>query len=268
MSFDIDRARILLYGAKRKVMWNLLARRLGLVLLSEYPKSGGTWYAKMLCEYFELPFFRNTTRPSLTRTVLNGHEHYKPYTNQLTTIVRDGRDVMVSLYHHMLLENERNHHASVRSLRENLKLDQSASVADNLPKFIQYIHEDWATKPRHFTWSEFTQQWCSNLPDEQIVRYENLLNDPYQELSMVIKALTGEAVDKARLEAVINNNNFQKLSGRSQGSEAKGSFLRKGIAGDWKNHFNPESAALMQQYAGAQLIALGYESNDDWVDQV
>jgi hypothetical protein len=40
--------------------------------------------------------------------------------------------------------------------------------------------------------------------------------------------------------------------------------VRKGIAGDWKNYFSPESAGVFEQYAGDVLCELGYEQNAYW----
>jgi len=50
---------------------------------------------------------------------------------------------------------------------------------------------------------------------------------------------------------------------RSIGKE-KNSFMRKGIVGDWKNHFSKEARKLFDELAGEQLIMLGYEAGHDW----
>ena len=40
------------------------------------------------------------------------------------------------------------------------------------------------------------------------------------------------------------------LGGRTQGEEASSSFYRKGIAGDWKNHFSEEDRRVFKEEAG------------------
>ena len=55
------------------------------------------------------------------------------------------------------------------------------------------------------------------------------------------------------------------MTKRKAGEEDRSSFLRKGIAGDWKNHFNTEAVNIFDHYAGETLIKLGYEKNHDWV---
>ncbi len=54
---------------------------------------------------------------------------------------------------------------------------------------------------------------------------------------------------------------FSKQSKRKQGVEDPKSFLRKGIAGDWKNKFTKKSAKIFDYYAGDILISLGYEKD-------
>ncbi|HYZ05733.1 MAG TPA: sulfotransferase domain-containing protein, partial [Rubrobacter sp.] len=58
---------------------------------------------------------------------------------------------------------------------------------------------------------------------------------------------------------------FEQLSGgRTQGEEASSSFYRKGIAGDWKNHFTEKDRRVFKEEAGELLIQLGYEEDLDW----
>jgi hypothetical protein len=42
------------------------------------------------------------------------------------------------------------------------------------------------------------------------------------------------------------------------------STFRKGRIGDWRNHFSDEHIAAFKEIAGDQLIALGYEQDNDW----
>ena len=43
-----------------------------------------------------------------------------------------------------------------------------------------------------------------------------------------------------------------------------GGWMRKGIVGDWKNHFSPEIKSYFKDRAGDLLIEAGYERNNDW----
>ena len=43
---------------------------------------------------------------------------------------------------------------------------------------------------------------------------------------------------------------------------------RKGVAGDWRNHFTPEAAHVFDSIAGELLVESGYEPDRSWVERV
>jgi hypothetical protein len=47
------------------------------------------------------------------------------------------------------------------------------------------------------------------------------------------------AMPESGLSELLDDYSFQRLSGRKQGQEDTQSHYRKGIAGDWRNHFDP-----------------------------
>ena len=80
------------------------------VLLIEYPKSGGTWLGQLVSEYLQIPF-PSHKMPSLNKSLYLGH--YLPRgwikkNKKIIFLVRDGRDVLISLYFHQLFFNEKN----------------------------------------------------------------------------------------------------------------------------------------------------------------
>ena len=86
-----------------------------------------------------------------------------------------------------------------------------------------------------------------------------------EELAQAIKKVTGVEPDENRLQKIAEKFSFENVAKRKPGVENKHSFLRKGIAGDWKNHFTYESKTLFHKFAGNEIIKLGYESDDSWV---
>ena len=44
-------------------------------------------------------------------------------------------------------------------------------------------------------------------------------------------------------------------------------FERKGIAGDWRNHFDPRSCELLERHEGESLRRLGYEADASWIER-
>jgi hypothetical protein len=68
-----------------------------------------------------------------------------------------------------------------------------------------------------------------------------------------------------RLLGIVHNNRFEtKTGGRDAGKENVKSHYRKGMAGDWVNHFEPQHVKAFKQRYNDLLLRLGYESDPDW----
>ena len=90
----------------------------------------------------------------------------------------------------------------------------------------------YAQKRFHFSWSEFIDSWMPH--DVPVVRYEDLLTRAGDELIRVVKTLTDRELSQERACEVVEKYSFKNMSGRQSGKENKKSFVRKGIAGDWR----------------------------------
>ena len=253
---------IRIHAAQRLFMWHFLQERLELVLVSEHPKSGGTWFSQMLAEALEIPFPRNK-RPRFESCLMHGHLMYHPNFKKIVGVVRDGRDIMVSAYYHSLFSNDRNSDTRVDYYRKKLMFDDFDNIKANLPEFIRFMFQDYAKGYTHFNWSDFVNGYIDN-ENAFIVKYEDLLIDAVPSLTGAIKFLGKEAVSDQRLKEVEKLFSFRRLSKRKPGQENTNSFLRKGIAGDWKNHFSQEACEAFHEFGGEELIALGYEKDDLW----
>jgi hypothetical protein len=68
-----------------------------------------------------------------------------------------------------------------------------------------------------------------------------------------------------RLLGVVWEHDFaKKAKGRQQGQEDRKSHYRKGVAGDWRNHFQSRHVAFFKERYGDLLLKLGYERDADW----
>ena len=73
------------------------------------------------------------------------------------------------------------------------------------------------------------------------------------------------ALSKKEAAELLEKYRFEKLAkGRKQGNEDPTSHFRKGMAGDWQNHFNNRHKNLFKKHAGQLLIDLGYEKDNNW----
>lgn len=104
-----------------------------------------------------------------------------------------------------------------------------------------------------------TRRECEASPDLYMeVFYEHLLDDPFANTQKLLGFLGVESTEKT-IKSCFENASFEKLTGgRHRGVEDKNSFLRKGIAGDWKNHFDKKAKDIVYQEAEDILVQLGY----------
>ena len=93
--------------------------------------------------------------------------------------------------------------------------------------------------------------------------YESLLSDGRDVVRRLLDYL-GLTYDDALVTRLLDHSSFRYYTGRDPGQENRKRFYRKGIAGDWKNHFNEENKRIFKEIAGDLLIQLGYEKDFDW----
>lgn len=262
-----DRGRLVIKidALQRMVMWHVLSDKMPLYLVTEYPKSGGSWVAQMLSEYLKVPYPRDR-RPPLRSCILQGHHLYSPHFHNVFCVMRDGRDVMVSYYYHRLFQHDRNPSWFVARERKRITFKDYENIRNNLPAFIEYIFRTAERGFKRFTWAEFVSSWINR--DVPIIRYERLLEDGPRTLYEAIARVSGELPSMKRLRDITEAYSFERQAGRRPGEEDTRSFLRKGVAGDWKKHFSRKACEIFDHYAGEALIEAGYERNRDWLAEI
>lgn len=260
-----NRLQLYARAVKRIFMWHTLSGRLPLYLVTEFPKSGGTWFSQMLSDCLDLPFRRNNLPAKIEKCVMHAANlHHRRYQN-CTVVHRDGRDIMVSAYHHFLFRNEYNTNYGVTRTRKAVPCENYDDVYGNLPRFIEYMFDGYTKGILRFSWTQFIESWRDK--QAAVVKYEELLADAAGTMRRVVQELTGETVSEERLAEIVDKYSFRRITGRNAGTAAKNTFARKGIAGDWKNNFSPEACEVFNRLAGKALIELGYETSDAWVHE-
>ena len=233
------------------------------VVLTEYPKSGGSWMSQLLSAAMEIPYTRNRL-PTLGSQILHGC--FLNVSRNIDTVVvwRDGRDTMVSYYYHIMFDKPLTSAMAGNSVRKLLGVKDPHDVDTNLPRFVE-----WACTggyPR-FTWGDFVNRWYEK-PGVVFTSYEACLLDPYTELRKILDHFGQFGKTDEELHGIIHQHSFETQSTRKPGEEDVNSFIRKGIAGDWKNYFNKEASEIFLTYCGEELLLLGYSENDSWINDV
>lgn len=214
----------------------------------------------MLSDITGVSFPRNENfkgKPS----VLHGHYLYDKNFYRPIHVLRDGRDVMVAAYHYFLLNNDISSSLLVK-WRGKMPTKDFNNVKDNLSHFIEIFFCHFKVAGRKVTWNDFVNQYYQN-PAALTIKYEELSTEPMTYLMKSTQWLNMN-IEEVIINRAIERFNFKRQSGRKKGSESSDEFLRKGIVGDWKNHFTRESAEVFNFYAGDALIKAGYEKDKKW----
>ena len=246
------------------------------VLVVEYPKSGGTWLAQLLSGCLELPFPRNQY-PIVKKAVY--HSHYQPKylidnNKHIIWLLRDGRDIMVSSYFHHLIWNDKNKKDPklVNYYRDRLKFEDYSDIRKNLPQYIDFLFTDKPAKLIFFNhpggWKSYNEKWLKASESNSniySIRYEDMLTNTYDEMIKLLDQQFSDLdVPETTIKRVVDNYSFENQTMRKPGDENINSFLRKGVSGDWKNHFNSQAKEVFKYHAGDLLIKLGYEKDKNW----
>ncbi|MDC0113049.1 sulfotransferase domain-containing protein [Burkholderiaceae bacterium] len=237
---------VILRGATRPFVEN--------IIVNEYPKSGGSWLSQMVSEAMGLPYPRNRL-PMLSSCLMQCHILNPLGMRNVVVVWRDGRDVAVSLYHHLLLGHEYAGRAEAQRTLKRLGIVEPEDVRAHLPRFIELMMTGKAGPS--FTWPQFVENWHGRTGVTE-TRYEDILSDPASELQKIVSRLAGHELDADQIAEIVERYSFKAQSGRRQGEEKRGSFMRKGIAGDWVNYFSSEATEVFNFYAGDALAALEY----------
>jgi len=230
------------------------------IVLTEYPKSGGSWISQMLSATLGIPYTRNRL-PNLGDQILHGC--FLKVNAKIDTVVlwRDGRDTMISYYYHMMFDKPLTSAMAGKRLRSQLGVTDPANVEEYLPRFIE-----WACSggyPR-FTWADFVKAWYGK-ETVAFTSYESCLADTQTELTNILTCFDRTIPSGINLQKVVESHSFESQSNRQPGEEDVSSFIRKGISGDWVNAFNQESREIFHYHCGAELKLLGYAKDDTWV---
>src|SRR5260370_23572798 len=121
-------------------------------------------------------------------------------------------------------------------------------------------------------WHQHVEQWTANPQgaDMLTIRYEDLKEDPVTALVRLCD-FAGEPRDRSVLESVAERCSFAAMQAREQRQgwdnpdwPKDRPFVRRGIAGSYKDEMPRESLALFLAEAGETLRRVGDSSGYDY----
>ena len=167
-------------------------------------------------------------------------------------ILRDPRDIIVSNYFSMKYSHPALNEYLVSNRKELEKLsehDGIMKVIVNTAKFITQIMHRWQ---------------AANDPRIKTYKFEDVFGpDQFTFLKDIFDHCHLSLAD-GDIQYLVDQYSFQKISGRSAGTEDQKHHYRKGVSGDWKNYFSDAHKKRFNQEAGALLVGLGYETDLNW----
>ena len=233
------------------------------ILVNSIPKCGTTWVRTMMAAlpgYEEYPRKGNDgTKPEQLLGVEPGqvfHGHltankkvFEILNKRDFTVVyvyRDLRDAVISNYFHLKYLNPKR----APKLFENTEKEELL-LAENL--------EAWCNSAKRY---HDVRNWLK-VPGTTNVTYEALKADTSGELHRILSELKF-SFNQDLVDFSVRSGSFERMSGRKTGQEDPGSPQRKGIVGDWKNHFSDRVKESFKEKYGHFLFEYGDEQNVEW----
>lgn len=159
-------------------------------------------------------------------------------------VIRDLRDTLVSWYFSLLQTHGEN--PSVLRHRGKLKeMDLEAGMLYLLD------HEDF------FGLAMISSTWLG-AGELLTVQFEEMIERPL-EVFRRICGHCGIEIDGGLMERAVARQDFSKLAGRARGADGPPSHYRRGMAGDWKNHFTEKVRMEFSRRYDDLIWRCGYE---------
>jgi hypothetical protein len=164
-------------------------------------------------------------------------------------VIRDLRDTLISAYFSLKTSHPENPYvATIRKQLEFLSMEAGLGL----------LMDEWLP-----TCARIQLSWVKT--GERLIRYEHLLEHDLVILESLLLDEFQLPINRRVLKAAVLDNRFERQThGRMRGQEDVNVHERKGVAGDWHNHFSDAIKCKFKNRFGSVLITTGYERDLDW----
>lgn len=171
-------------------------------------------------------------------------EHYRAF-----FVLRDPRDIVVSWYFstkysHQLMGPIQKHRHKLKNINKRNGIIYGIDRLKDIGLFGAQ------------------RSWITSKNDERVrvYKYENLVTgDNLKQIKDLFCHCQIDVPDNIIVRLIEKNSFSEKTKGRKRGKEDKGSHNRKGVPGDWRNHFDNEILDYFFNKTGNLIDVLGYD---------
>jgi hypothetical protein len=175
-------------------------------------------------------------------------EYLRYITPWIIALVRDPRDIAISMAYYALREEADLHRIEISWQMPGIPREASED------EMLAYFKEHGLNLP----WWRSYMAYANRIP-HIIVRYEDLVQDTEKVLSKTLESL-GHPLPRGKVAGIVQARSFESFSkGRERGVEDKSHHYRKGVVGDWMNHFSPEENARFCDRYERYMRHFGYD---------
>jgi len=240
-----------------------------IIFAAGWPKSGVTWLTRLLGDALDCPTGATTPEQDHKEVAAEGWERPGPYVvRKIHARLVDAKGgPVVPRPHHLAWRNLTDEHV-VLILRDPRDISVSLAFYSeiSLNRAIRRLHNwEWGS------WQDYVMRWLNAEFDYTRTNYEALSKDAAAEVTRILEA-RGLPVDRKRIAVAVQRQSFdsRKEHIRQWGHKyARGRafnlrFMRKGIVGDWRNHYTRAHGKMAETYWGEAMRLLGYTEDGSW----
>jgi lipopolysaccharide transport system ATP-binding protein len=160
-------------------------------------------------------------------------------------VLRDLRDTLVSRYFSI---RESHTPDPAGKIERERKILRALSVEDGLLHCMAEVGM--------VSTADIQRSWLGS--EEIVLRYEDLIARDVPLFTELLVERLGLPVVAEKIAAAVTAQRFENVYQRKLGEEDMSSHGRKGVPGDWKNHFTPRVTEEFEKLYGPVLVAAGY----------